>query len=315
MSSAKRPPSGDAPRQPWTPDAAPKGVTCPACGLANEPGARTCRNCGLPIAAASDPVRGVTPGHVDLPRARRSGFSATLGFVLVIGLLLVGGTLAVSGGGILSTGGRLGFGTEATPTPRPAATIDPVTGEVVTPSASGDPVAEVTPKAKGTSFAYTCENNAIKDLSRGKWQLNEVQAGLRTEDDGTKYDQVYWKLSRTNKKKVAPGKATTVSMLWMTPKEAQEKFDISRVRGDRALVVTFNGPVSLTANRTIEQDDFEHEGIDQVGRLQLFEGKDGKLRTVIGIRSESCARMKAPGWTKKSTSRNARVTLDIERFD
>jgi len=82
-------------------------VTCPACGLANEPGARVCRNCGLPIASAGDPLRGVKPGRVDLPSAQRSGLSATVGLALVVGLLLVGGTLAVSGGGILNSGGRL----------------------------------------------------------------------------------------------------------------------------------------------------------------------------------------------------------------
>jgi len=260
-------------------------------------------------------VRGVTPGHVDLPRATRSGVSATIGFVLVIGLLIVGGTLAISGGGILSTGGRLGFGADATPTPTPATIVDPDTGEVVTPVASGDPGTESTPKAKGTSFGYTCENDAIKDLSRGKWTLTEVQAGLRTEDDGTKYDQIYWKLSRKSSKKTTAGNATTVSMLWMTPRQAQDKFGIRRVGGNRALVVTFDGPVDITTDRTIEQDDFENEGIDQVRRLQLFEDKNGKVRTVIGVRSDSCARMKAPGWTKKSTTKGARVILDIERFD
>ena len=108
MSGPTRPPSGGASRQPWSPEQAPKGVTCPACGLANDDGVRTCRNCGLPIAGTDDPVRGVAPGRVAMPSTQRSGVSALVGLALVVGLLLVAGTLAVSGGGILSSGGRLG---------------------------------------------------------------------------------------------------------------------------------------------------------------------------------------------------------------
>ncbi len=273
---------------------------------------RTCRNCGLPIAADNDPLRGVAAGHVDLPRAKRSGLSVSIGFVLVVGLLVVGGSLAVSGGGILSGGGRLGFGAESTPTPAPLATIDPATGLVPTSDANADPgTDEPLPNASGTSFDYTCEDDAIKDLSRGKWLLTEVQAGLRTEEDGTQYDQIYWKLSRTTDKKAA--NATLVSLQWMTPKAAQQKYDIGRVQGDRAIVVSFNGPVDITSNRTIEQDDFENENIDQVKRLQLIE--DGrKVRTIIGIKGDSCARMKAIGWAKKADKKGARIALDIERF-
>jgi hypothetical protein len=300
------------PRQPWTPDAAAKGVTCPACGLDNEQGVRTCRNCGLPIAAAGDPLRGVSAGHVDLPYAKRSGLSATIGFVLVVALLLVGGTLAISGGGILNSGGRLGFGAEPTPTPASQATADPLTGQIPTPLESDAPLDVPLPQGSSTSFEYTCEDDAIVDLSAGKWSLNEVQAGARDED-GEVFDEIYWKLTRTSSKKAR--NTTNVTMQWMSPKQAQDKFGISRVQGSRAIVVTFDGPVRITTDRTIEQADFENAGIEQVKRLQLFQGTDGKVRTVIGIRSDSCARMQANGWAKKSTSRNGRVALDIERFD
>ena len=308
MTSSARPPSGGTPRQPWTPDAAPKGVTCPACGLANEAGARTCRNCGLPIASANDPVRGVAPGRVDLPRARRSGVSATVGFVLVVALLLIGGSLAVSGGGgLLSSGGRF-FEAEASPTP---ATADPDTGAVPSPVASAEPDPLEGVVASGTKFDYTCDNAAIKDLSKGRWFLSDVQAGTRIEEDGTPYDQVYWRLSREKKK---AAKAVTVTMQWTTPDKAKDKYGITRVQGDRAIVVTFNGAVDAAANQTIDTDQLEDEGIIQIKKIQLFE-KNGKVRTVMGVRSDSCARMKAAGWNAKSKAQNMRVTLDLERFD
>ena len=46
----------------------------------------------------------------------------------------------------------------------------------------------------------------------------------------------------------------------------------------------------------------------------MFEGEDGKVRTVIGMRGDSCARMSSVGWTKKAKVRNGRVYLDVERF-
>jgi hypothetical protein len=268
---------------------------------------RTCRNCGLPVAGANDPVRGVAPGRVEMPSAQRSGLSATVGLVLVIGLLLVGGTLAVSGGGLLGSGGRFGAAAE-TPSPTPVVLTDPLTGESVTPAPSEEPEL---PKAAGVQFDYTCEDAAIKDLSRGKWRLSEVQAGVRTDDDGTTFDQIYWKLARISKQKQK--NPTTVTMQWTTPKAAQERYGIPRVPGTRALVVTFNGPVDISAGQTIDSLQFENEGIDQVRKVQLFE-KNGKVRTVIGMRGESCARMAGIGWSKKSNKASSRVELDIERF-
>ena len=310
MTASNRPPSV-ASGQPWTPGSAPQGgVACPACGLANEPGARTCRNCGLPVASSEDPVRGVAPGRVDLPKVRRSGVSATVGFVLVIGLLLVGGSLAFTGGGgILSSGGRF-FGAEASPSPTPAPDV------VTVPGTTGDGTGseaeeEVLPKGTTTKFDYTCEDGAIKDLSRGKWFLSDVVGSLKEAEDGTDFDQIYWKLSRTTDKKTK--NATTVTMQWATPKELQDRFDIGRVQGNRALLVTFTGPIDTSSSQIIETEQFQDEGIDQVKRVQMFEtGK--KIRTAIGIKEDSCARLRATGWgDKKNPPQNARVMLDIER--
>ena len=310
MTSANRLPSGSAPGQPWTPGAPAQGVTCPACGLANEPGARTCRNCGLPIAAADDPVRGVAPGRVELPKVQRSGVSTTVGFVLVIALLLVGGSLAFSGGnGLLSGGGRF-FGAAASPSPTPGPdTLPGTTGQD-----SGTTVEiieeEPTPEARGTKFDYTCDAAAIKDLSQGKWFLTDVSERTRTAEDGSLYDQIYWDLQRTtDKKSDAP---TTVSMQWSTPKKLQERFDIKRVGGDRAILVTFDGPVTLDTNQTIERDQFEADGVDQIKRVQLFE-RNGKVRTVIGLSEDSCARMRSSGWNKKASKPAGRIVLDLER--
>lgn len=309
MSAVNRPPSGSTPGQLWSPGASPTGVACPACGLANEPGTRTCRNCGLPVASAGDPVRGVAPGRVDLPKVRRSGASAAFGFVVVVALLLAGGSLAVSGGGgLLSSGGRF-FGAEATPSPTAATVVAPPISTIPGGESLFDG-AEPTPQAKGTKFDFTCSNAAIEDLGRGKWLLSDVQAGLRTAEDGSQYDQVYWKMKRTTKKKDKNG--TTASMIWSTPKELQERFGIGRLGGDRAILVTFNGPVQMVVNQTIERDQLEGEGIDQVRRVIMFE-QNGKVRTAVGLSEDSCARMRSTGWGKKAKLDAGKVVLDIER--
>ena len=312
MTSANRSPKGGAPGQPWTPGAAPKGVTCPACGLANEPGARTCRNCGLPIASAEDPVRGVAPGRVDLPKVSRSGISALLSVVVVVALLAVGGSLALTGGGGLLSGGGRFFQAEASPSPTPApvvrASSEP---DLDTENATTDELEQPNIRATGTKFDYTCDNGAIKDLSKGRWFLSDVVGRLDTADDGTQFDQIFWKLSRTSDKKAK--NQTSVTMQWTTPKELQERFDIGRVQGTRALLITFKGPVDIAANQTIVTDQFETEGIDQIRKVQMFEAK-GHVRTAIGLKEDSCARMRASGWgDKKNPSKVARVMLDVER--
>ena len=203
-----------------------------------------------------------------MPSTRRSGLSATIGLLLVVGLLLVGGSLAVSGGGILSSGGRLGPEAAASASAAPDATQRP-DGDAVIDGAEGpDNQPEETLDATGTAFEYTCDDGAIQDQGPLKWLLSEVQAGVRSDDDGA-FDQVYWKMSRQSKQR--PKRATTVTMEWTTPQAIQNEYGISRVQGDRALLITFDGPVDITANQTIESAQLEAEGIDQIRKIQLFE--------------------------------------------
>ena len=46
----------------------------------------------------------------------------------------------------------------------------------------------------------------------------------------------------------------------------------------------------------------------------MFTGEDGKVRTVIGLRGDSCARMSSQNWSRKASSKkNGRVYLDVEK--
>lgn len=314
MTRSTSPQGGSAPRQPWTPDQAPQGVTCPACGLANEAGARVCRNCGLPIASTADPLRGVKAGHVDLPTAQRSGLSGMVGLAMVIGLLLVGGTLAVSGGGILNSGGRLGVDPVASTSPGVASSgaprddgSDPDTPpDAVEPS--GPETGGETAAGAETSFDFTCESGAITDLGASKWLLSQFTAGVR-EDEAGAFERITWEMS----KRGTAREGTTATMEWTTPKEARATYGATLVTGERAILVTFDGPVDSTVGQQIDQLQLEPEGIEQIRTIDMFEGEDGKVRTVIGIRGDSCARMSSVGWSKKGKVKNAKVYLDVER--
>jgi hypothetical protein len=315
MTTPARPQSGAVP-QPWKPEQARAGVTCPACGLANQDGARVCRNCGLPIAAADDPVRGVAPGRVDMPSTQRSGLSAMVGLALVVGLLLVAGTLAVSGGGILNSGGRLGAGTApdasaatdetVSSTVDDGSLVDEVSG-VDTADAGGETVAAV-----GTSIDdYTCDDGAIKDLSRRRWDLGGFSAGSRIPKG---FDQVSWTLDPIGRKKAKGG--TTVTMEWMSPQQAKSTYQVPRrVQGNRALVVTFDGPIDINITQAVDSLSLEPEGVQQIRNIQQFVGSDNKVHTVLGLRSQSCARLEAKGWERKSKAKQALLLLQVERFD
>jgi hypothetical protein len=272
-----------------------------------------CRNCGLPIASATDPVRGVVPGRVDMPSAHRSGLSATVGLALVVGLLLVAGTLAVSGGGILSTGGRLGVDAAESLPAVPAGSGSPIDDATVTVPGNDD-AGELTgpPEAQiGTKLGYTCEAGAIKDLGRGKWFMSLFRAGSRI-DDG--YDQVAFELTREGSGKAK--QATTVRLAWMDPAEARDKYGApSKVQGSRALVLTFDGPVGISVNQAVDSLQLERESVDQAKNIQMFQGSDDKVHAIVGLKSESCARLEGKGWGKKSKGKDSKVLLQIERME
>lgn len=246
-----------------------------------------------------------------MPSSHRSGLSATVGLLLVVGLLVVAGSLAVSGGGILSTGGRLGVPV-ASPTPAPAGSGTPVDGGITTATGTdGDVDASPEETDLSTKLDYTCDAGAIKDVSRRKWFMSQFSAGSRISDG---YDQVAFELSQAGKAKAK--KATVVRMEWLDPNDAKSKYGApGRVQGSRALVLSFNGPVNVTANQALDSLLLERESMDQVRNIQMFEGADGSVHAIIGLRSDSCARLEGKGWGKKAKGKNAKVLLQIERFE
>jgi hypothetical protein len=237
-----------------------------------------------------------------------------VGLAMVIGLLLLGGTLAVSGGGILNSGGRLGVDPVASTSPAVASSGAPRDdgSNPGTPPDTVDPTGpddgSQTTAGAGTSFDFTCESGSITDLSASKWLLSQYTAGVR-EDEAGSFERITWEMSKRGTAKAG----TTATMEWTTPKEARATYGATLVTGARAIVVTFDGPMDATVGQQIDQLLLEPEGIEQIRSIDMFEGDDGKVRTVIGIRGDSCARMSSVGWSKKGKVKNAKVYLDVER--
>jgi hypothetical protein len=264
----------------------------------------------------------VVPGRVELPGANRSGLSAAIGLALVVGLLLIGGTLAASGGGFFGDGGGVGDpGAGASPDtvadgPADDGTADDGGGEVALvdgPDAGtttdGSEPSDGGTASLGNSFGYTCENAAITDLGRSRWFLSQFQVGDRTSDEGN-YDRITWEMSKRGSGK----NGTTVTMEWTTPREARAAYGADLVSGSRAIVLTFDGPIETPVGQQVDELSLEPEGVEQIRTVDMFEGEDGNVRTVVGLRGESCARMSSLGWTKKAKVNNGKVYLDIEKF-
>ena len=278
-------------------------MTCPTCGLHNEPGARVCRNCGLPIAADNDPLRGVSAGHVEMPSAKRSGLSATVGLGLVVVLLLVAGTLAVSGGGILNSGGRFGVTAEASPSASAPDGSDPTNGDGIAAGGPEDGEPVVT-EPVGTATEFTCTAAAILDPSQGKWTI----AGPTPSKSGD-FDRLSFRFNRRGKGKAA--ESTVAKLEWMSPREARDAFGLARVGGQRALVLTVEGPASINRNSRIETSQLEAANADAVRSVDVFDGDDGVIHVVAGVRGNGCARLSAPKWDRKNPVEQARVFLDV----
>jgi hypothetical protein len=263
----------------------------------------------------------VVPGRVELPGARRSGLSAAIGLALVVGLLLVGGSLVASGGGFFGGGGETvdpgagsspGTGSDAAAADGTEGGAEVALGDGPDAEAATDDGTEPTEGetgGTGNSFGYTCENGAIEDLGRSRWFLSQFQVGERLSEEGN-YDRITWEMSKRGSGK----NGTTVTMEWTTPREARSAYGADLVSGTRAIVLTFDGPVETPVGQQVDELSLEPEGVEQIRTVDMFEGEDGKVRTVVGLRGESCVRMSSTGWTKKAKVNNGKVYLDVEKF-
>jgi hypothetical protein len=281
----------------------PPMIICPVCGLRNDITVRFCRNCGLPLGAPRDPVRGTTTKRADLPSDRGTGIAAIIGLAVVVGIVGGAGALIYKGFQANASSGP-GAGHVAAASLRPDTSAGPSMptdpGESGTPGDSGGPVATGEPGATdepgasaaptprptktpvSTITAWTCKSGSIGDPLKGRWRI--VNATWRS---GATSDRLTLALERMSG---GAKPASSLTLEFISPGKAASLYGITRPVGDRALVITFDGPirvgttmVDLPSMRAIESVDVRSDA-------------SGVAHAVIGVSGKGCARLNVPDW-------------------
>jgi hypothetical protein len=316
----------------------PPTIICPVCGLRNDITVRFCRNCGLPLGAPRDPVRGTTTKRAELPSDRGTGIAAIFGLLVVVGIVGVAGFFIYKG---FQANAGVGTAT-ATAKPRPSQGSGPSAAPAATalvsfPAAStgpgasaepgasqpvvSDPPAETgapavtdaptdtdaptaepdpTPVAVTTVSAWTCKTGAIADPLNGKWRV--IRASWNS---GASTDRVTLTLTRVNG---TVRNGTTVNLAYMSPARAASKYGVTRPVGDRAIVLTFDGPISVGTPKV------GIPGLRAIASVDVRHDASGVTHAVIGVTGTGCARLNAADWRNGSdATQTAALTLDVRR--
>jgi hypothetical protein len=310
----------------------PPFVVCPVCHLRNEVTARFCRSCGLPLGAPRDPVRGTTTRRADLPSERGAGIAAVISLVAIVAIAGIAGFLVFRGFDSAPT--TAGAGATASPSlvvpasGGPTATAEPTQAPTEAPGAvatddpgaeptpdAGDPTddpgdeatpdpdepsAEPTAKPLSTRTSFTCDDAAIQDPLGGRWRVTGIRSGQR---DG--YDRLTFDLARLQ------GSTRTgaiVGMEFLRPARAASRYDVTMPDGDRALVITFDGPIALRS------DIATRPGLTALASVAARTDGDGVVHAVLGITGDGCARLVANDWRNGGDdTTTAKLIVDIQR--
>ena len=92
----------------------------------------------------------------------------------------------------------------------------------------------------------------------------------------------------------------------MTGSEVTERYGLpAPASGDRAIVLSFEGPVQLPT---------EFEGDPDLTSIQELSTTtdDGTVRVVVGVTGEGCHRVSAAGWAFQSAAQEVEVILDVQ---
>jgi len=300
----------------------PRFVVCPVCHLRNDVSARFCRDCGLPLGAPRDPVRGTTTRRADLPSDRGAGIAAILSLAAIVVIAGMAGFLVFRSFESASTAGASassstppiaavpsGVGPGATP----ATTVDanpptePSAGPVAQPTARPTrrptitPTDEPTARPLSTRTGWTCEAAAIQDPLQGRWRILQPRFG-RMDD----FDRLTFDLARVDGE---AQRGVIVRMQFMRPNRAASRYGVETPEGDRALVLTFDGAMNLRSDIAAQQP-----GLATLASVEAREDDDGVIHAVVGINGDGCARLVANDWRSGSDdTTEAKVVIDIRR--
>lgn len=295
---------------PWVaPEHRTGDVRCSLCGASNSRSAGFCRWCGTPLGRPTDPVLGTTT-HRALTARHGNPLGSILGALLAVALVAVASWVFLGGGLAGGTGdarpsssrfaGASLSGSPATsalpsnvptelpppPTPSPA----PPSAVLVSPSPA--------PTSPPTATDFTCDPASISDGTSAAWRLTRVRWGPRGP-----FDQLAFVLEQRRPTSDSP---TLVSVESVPSTEVTGRFGLAAPSaGERAIVVTFDGPVGLPS--PIESEP----GLEVIEDLLVDEGTDGLVHAVVGVTGTGCHRLNAPGWAFGAAPQEVEVILDV----
>jgi hypothetical protein len=302
----------------------PRFVVCPVCHLRNDVTARFCRDCGLPLGAPRDPVRGTTTRRADLPSDRGAGVAAVLSLAAIVviaglaGFLVLRGfeSAATSGAGASSSSPPIAAAPSgvSAPSTGPQPTVDPdppsepSTGPAEQPTPrprptiqpTDEPVDEPTSRPLSTRTGWTCEAAAIQDPLQGRWRIAQARFG-QMED----FDRLTFDLIRVDGE---AQRGVIVRMQFMRPNRAATQFEVDKPVGDRALVLTFDGAMGL------REDTSARPGLATIASVEARKDDAGVVHAVVGVTGDGCARLVANDWrTGSDDTTEAKLVVDIRR--
>jgi hypothetical protein len=300
----------------------PPVIQCPSCGMLNDPNARFCRNCGLPLGWPQDPVRGTMMRQADLPSERGAGIASIVGLIAAVAILGAAGYLVLRG-----TNG----GGATTPTPPPAATATVTPSQVAIGSGSPSPTASrtpvVTPSPTATVAvssptatastpgstpppavrAFSCDPVTIGNSVKGHWTI--TRANWRFTDD--KYDTIELVMGRTR----STGGLPTMTLESMESNEVATRFGLTPPSGvDHALVLTLGKQFS-SVRISPHQTSLPSVGLTAMKAVPTFQvqpGTDDLWHVVLGVVGEGCARVGVPEWVKDPTATDGNIQIDVQ---
>lgn len=302
----------------------PRFIVCPVCHQRNDVTARFCRDCGLPLGFPRDPVRGTTTRRAELPSERGAGIAAVLSLAAIVVIAGVAGylvfrsfeTTTVTAGASATSGAPslpAPLGSAATPAgvaspvigptgaPSVAATSDPGDTPTAEPTdAPGDDPTKEPETTLSTRTGWTCDPASVQDPLRGRWRIAQARWGRQESFDRLTFDLVRLQGSVR--------RGAIVSMDFLRPGRAASRYDVATPVGDRALVISFDGPLSL------RQPISARPGLTALESVEARVDDEGVVHAVLGISGDGCARIIATDWRDGSDRTTAaKLVIDVRR--
>ncbi|MET0772225.1 MAG: hypothetical protein ABWZ82_03995 [Candidatus Limnocylindrales bacterium] len=302
----------------------PLFVVCPVCHLRNDVSARFCRDCGLPLGAPRDPVRGTTTRRADLPSDRGAGIAAVLSLAAIVVIAGMAGFLVLrsfesattAGASASSSTGPIAAVPSDHPVPStaPQASVD--ANPPAEPSSTGpgeptprprptiqpteQPSDEPTARPLTTRTGWTCGSAAIQDPLLGRWRIAQPRFGRQAG-----FDRLTFDLTRLDGE---ARRGVIVRMRFLRPAQAASRYGVDTPSGDRAIVLTFDGPINLRG------DVSERPGLEALESLEARTDDEGVVHAVVGIAGDGCVRLSANDWrTGSGDTTEAKLVVDIRR--